>query len=829
MFFIGVGRRKNGSSKKFIYAPVIHRCMELRFYLLEADYKVVGEKPVIQLYGRTTDGKQICVVDEGFEPYFWVINEKDALARLEKLSIEQKERKTAVIKTELHQKNFLGKSIEAIKAYTRLPADIPVLREQINFAQCLEADVPFAKRYLIDKKITPLCLCEAKGEFLNQRLRIPVFKAESVVQVSDDVASPNMLAFDIETRSPLGKIAVPEQDPIIMLAFYRENFQKVITWKKFKTNLGYVEFVNSEAELIERFKETIEEQKPDIVCGYFSDGFDMPYIKARAEKYKINLDVGLDYSGIRMRKGRIASASITGITHIDIFRFVKQVIGKSLETTLYDLNSVAAELLEEEKEKVDLDQLPEAWEKNTEQLEAFCKYNLQDAYLTYKLTEKLMPNMTELVKIVGLPLFDASRMSFSQLVESHLITQAQRFNELIPNKPSYEESRSRRTRSYTGAFVYEPKPGLYKDVVVFDFRSLYPSIISAHNVSPDTLNCECCPEAEPAPGEQSRFCRKKKGFIAAVIEDIINRRMRIKEIIKKGRKDKMLDARQDALKTIANAMYGYMGFFAARWYCLECVKSITAYGRHYIHKVIDKAKKKFNVLYADTDSVFMTLDGKKRGEVEKFIDTINMELPGLMELEYEGLYPAGIFVSTKEKSAGAKKKYALMTEEGSIKIKGFETVRRNLSLIAKETQEKVLNIILKESNVKKAFEYTGEVISKLRNREVPLEKVIIHTQLQKEITTYDAIGPHVAIAQRMREEGKPIGAGSLIKYVVVQGKERIRDRARLPEEVGGNNYDAEYYIHNQVLPAVEKIFEVLGMNINELLEEKKQSKLSKFW
>ena len=104
----------------------------------------------------------------------------------------------------------------------------------------------------------------------------------------------------------------------------------------------------------------------------------------------------------------------------------------------------------------------------------------------------------------------------------------------------------------------------------------------------------------------------------------------------------------------------------------------SGYGRFYIKRVIQKAQDAgFKVLYSDTDSVFLTLDGKTKEDSEKFAEKINAELPGLMELEYEGFYPSGIFVSAKFGPYGAKKKYALIAEDGNLKIKGFETVKRN--------------------------------------------------------------------------------------------------------------------------------------------------------
>ncbi|MBW2980563.1 DNA-directed DNA polymerase [Candidatus Woesearchaeota archaeon] len=808
---------------------------KIQFFPIDVTYKVINGKAVIYIFGKTIDGKQLCVTDESFLPYFYVIPRKgfELREKIEKLKVGEGEEISEVVKTEIVNKKYLGKEVEAIKVFTKLPKDVPIIRDVIKNWEMIESineyDILFIRRYLIDKNIVPLTLCLAAGEFVNQKSKVPVLKAESVEHFSDDtLTKPRILAFDIETYNPLGKSVMPEKNPIIMIAFYGDGFQKVITWKRFKTDLDYIEFVDSEAKLIGRIKEVIEEYKPDILTGYFSDGFDFPYIRARASKYKIKLELSLDYSELKL--GKNDTAKIKGIAHVDVFKFIKRIMRIDLDTEVYGLNNVAAELLDEKKIDVDLDKLAEVWDNEVEKIEEYCRYNLHDSILTYKLCEKMLPSIIEFVKIVGLPIYDINRMGFSQLVEWYLLKQAPSFNEIAPNKPHYNEIGKRKLQTYRGAFVYEPEPGLYNDIAVFDFRSLYPTIIGSHNISPAMLNCDCCKGKEVTPTEEKYwFCTKKKGFIPTMIEELITRRMRIKEMMKEET-NVFLGARQNSLKLLANSFYGYLGFFAARWYSIECAKSVTAYGRFYIQKVIDKAKAEgFKVLYSDTDSIFLSLKGKSKKDAQLFSEAINVELPGLMELEYEGFYPRGIFVSAKIGPFGAKKKYALISEDGTIKIKGFETVRRNWSAIAKEVQENVLKIILKEHDKEKAFGYVKGVITDLRNKKVAIEKVIITTQLQKEIKSYDAIGPHVAIAQKLKNKGVVVGPGSMINYVVTQGKDRIRDRAKLPEEVKADEYDADYYINNQVVPAVEKIFEVIGYSKEDLVESKHQKKLDKFF
>jgi len=799
--------------------------VELDFYPLDASYAVVRDAPVIRIYALTASGEQACVLVEGFKPYCFAASQKLALEELKqglaKLPVF-KDDKPVSFDLEQSSLHLLGREIACFKLIAQLPEDIPLIREALDAQglEALEADIPFAKRYMIDTGLVPLALYRAYGEQVAGIMKVPSFAASRIEKISDQApGNLNVLAFDIETHSPLGKFAVAEENPIIMLGFASESFQKVITWKSFKTELDYVEFVPSEFELISRFKEIIDRQKPDVIVGYFSDGFDLPYIKARAEKYKINLELGPYNSPIIIRKGMMPSAEIAGIIHLDLFKFIRKIMGRSLETDSFDLDSVAKELVDESKDKIDFDEMNRVWESRPEELEKYCRYNLQDALITLKITHKVMPSIIELVRVIGLPMQDVTRMGYSQLVEWHLIKRAREFGELVPSKATYSEIRDRKSKTYEGAFVFEPEPGIYQNIAVFDFRSLYPTIIHAHNISPDTLHCSCCPS--------ELFCKKKPGFVATVIGDLIKRRMSVKQMIKESPQDKFLGARQEVLKTIANSMYGYLGFFGARWYSIECAQSITSFGRQYIQTVIQQAAGAgFKVLYSDTDSVFLLVGQKPREEVVSFVASINKQLPELMELDLEGFYRSALFVSAKAKEAGAKKKYALLSESGKLQIKGFETVRRNTSIIAREIQEKVLQLILTEVNHETALAYVRETVSKLRRREIGIDKVIITTQLRQDIDDYDSIGPHVAVAKRMRLLGKRIGPGTIISYVITPGKEKISQRARIPDEAG--EYDTEYYVNNQIIPAVARIFAVFGLKPEDIIAQN-QSKLDSFF
>jgi len=200
-----------------------------------------------------------------------------------------------------------------------------------------------------------------------------------------------------------------------------------------------------------------------------------------------------------------------------------------------------------------------------------------------------------------------------------------------------------------------------------------------------------------------------------------------------------------------------------------------------------------------------------------------------MELELEDFYRRGIWVTKRTGEFGAKKKYALITEDKKLKIRGFETVRRDWCNLAREIQNKVLRMILEDGNEKSALLYLKEIIKKVKERKIERKEILIRTQLKKSIENYKAITPHVIAAQKMKEQKIPIDEGALIEYFIAETREKkklVREKVKLVHEKG--EYDIKYYLERQILPAVENILQVFGINTSELISGKKQTKLGDF-
>lgn len=790
--------------------------MKIGFYPLDIDYES-GEKVTIKLFGRTTEGKKIELVDDSLQPYFWVTAKKELEILKKKI-----ENMKGVVKAEIENKKFYEEPIKAIKVTVKTPGDVQKVGHDIrhtrNVEAVLEVDINFTRRYLIDKDIIPLQLHEVEVE--DNRIK-------KITPKEGSYDEPKVLAFDIETYFEPGRYSVDTRDPIISLSLYGEKLKKVITWKKFPTEED-ITFVSNEAELIKEFMKTIKQYDPDYLVGYFSDGYDIPYIRTRAEKNKVDLDK--EIKGLNINRRRTTKAETT-VVHIDLFSFIITIMGPALKTENFDLNSVARELIGEGKADMEIAKMGLVWDSGSKEIEEICMYNLRDSEITYKLCNRIITNLNELTKVIGQPIFDISRLSYGPLVEWYLVRKAKQYNEICPNRPVRETIMTRMMKEkYKGAFVYDPKPGFYENLALVDFKGMYPSIIVSYNITPTTITTEKkgsyeTPEIEHDGKTIRYYFTKKEGFIAKSIKEIIIKRNELKKALRE-KFDKALEGRSYALKTVSNSAYGYMGFFGARWHSRECAESITAFARYYIQKTIEEAQEEFEVIYGDTDSIILKLDKKTKKDVLEFIKKVNDKLPGIMELELDNMYPRGIFVSKKSEAKGAKKKYVLLNEKGELIVKGFESIRRGWSKLAKDVQRKVFVMVLKENNKEKAVEYVKKVIKDLRAKKFEIEDMIIKTQLQKNLGDYQSRGPHVAVAERMREKGMHVGIGTTITYVVTPGKGQIRDRARPPKEA--EDYDPEYYINNQIIPAVGPIFEVLGYKKEYLTELANQKKLGDF-
>ena len=830
--------------------------MKTKFFPIDYDYFDFQGRNYMKIVGRDDKGKRLCIIDT-CPIYLWAvlkekINEKKLITLTEKISkieLDINGRKTKVEKVEVHEKNFLGKKVTALKIFATNYKDLHDLASSLDFPEIESRrgfDLGFSTHYIIEKKLTPLNWHEISGEFAGpefpgiENLEVDqCIKVESIENISQEKApkfKPRVLAYDIETDD----IKIGEGE-ILMVSLASENFKKVITWKNqdlegsktLHKSSPDIEFVKDESELIEKFVEEVKKFSPDFLVGYFSDGFDLPYLRGRAQKLKIPLSLGLDGSQPKFSRGGVRggyTAKNFGITHIDILKFIQTAYSQYMQSETLSLNEVAKEFLGDTKKEFKIESSSKITEK--ENWDDYFEYCLQDSILTYGLFEKMWSDLLGFTNVIQEPVFDISRNGMSTNVEDFLIHNLERFNEIPEKRPTHEEIGERRQRQkYEGAFVFEPTPGLYEKVAFFDFTSFWPSIIVTFNLSKSTLlKKKEKNSVEATVLDKKVYFTKEKGFFPELLKEIVLKRKQYKKELAQSKNDDAIKrARSNAYKLLANASYGYMGFFGARYYCPEASGAATAISRKFIKETIKKIDEEgYKTIYSDTDSIALLLEGKTENQSLKFLEELNSKLPGIMELELEGFFKRGIWVTKRSGMIGAKKKYALIDKNGKLKIRGFETVRRDWCRLAREVQNKVIRDVLEDGNEKRALKYVKEVVKKIKQREIDKKELIIKTMLKKPISEYKAISPHVIAARKMKEREMTSGGGLIEYYIAETGNKKslVRDKVKLPDEKG--EYNIEYYLDRQILPAVENILQVFNIDIKEVLEGKRQTTLGDF-
>jgi DNA polymerase I len=794
--------------------------------LFQISFDHSSDKIIAKLYGRSLDGKKICLLDTAFD-YIYAETTKGydvvtsflesfgTAIRYEKLDAEINDTPISLLKIYTPSVAITETLVSALK------------KEGIS---CYEHDVGFERKYLVEKQLSYAKTYRASYTPENHSFRADIVgRLDSFSETNEDII-PRVAYFDIETFDDGGGINY-DKNPILMISIITD-IKKVLVAKSYPTTRKDVEVFTSESDMLERFKDIIQSFNPDILCGYNIKGFDIPYLLRRYEIYGVNFDIGLNFSSVVVERNK-KKFSLEGILFFDVFQLLRYIMRAAIPDGSLSLDNVSKKLLQTSKREVHLAELSSIWnhEQTDSSLDVFVDYCLYDSELCIDLFNYFKYDILEFSKMLNVTYEELSQLSFSQIVEYYLINSSREFNQIVPNKPDPDEVRSRSLLRFQGAFVYDPQPGFYENLAVFDFRSLYPTIIESHNITKGRLFGTEVSDSIKVPGKPYFFKQKPKAFIPSIAESLISRRGRLKELIKTVSEIEkpILASRIGTLKVIANSLYGYLGFYMARWYSYECAESVTAFGRDYIKQVISIFEKKdFKVIYSDTDSIFILLGNQDISVAESLAEEVNSELPGLMQLELENVFSCGIFVGIRNVQKGAKKKYALLDNSGTLKVAGMAMVRGDWSKIARMTQKEVIEILLKERNVSKAKQYVIETLAALHKK--PLDEFIISTKLTKPVDEYESKGPHVVVAQRMMQRGAAVRPGSYIKYVIIKGeKGKIGNRARLPDEVSVSAIDHDYYIENQILPVLEGLFDVFGYDITELKNNKNQQSLDSFF
>ena len=884
------------------------------FQILDADYEVINDSnPVIRLFGRGADGKSVCCFVPGFEPYFYLKASGDlhAVARLIKETFAQ------VKKVEIVEKfepiGYQKTKKEMLKITTHLPRDVPEIRDDILKLQevmraegkweVYETDILFRNRFLIDKNLGGMVWLSAEGAPVDPvkyfrggnsgSSRCENFACDSSILASGfkkienfTIAPLKYLSFDIECLPLDGGMPSPDVSPIIMISFsfepeYRGHKTLVLLAKPVEGINSDVLPCKDETEMLNRFFEIFCEYDPDIVAGYNHQDFDIPYITDRvralaAQGKAINPVVGRDGSKIGYRRfGLLTRTEIKGRVVVDALPLVR----RAFSLKQYTLRAVSKELLNREKLDVPPLEMEEYWFDTGEKFRKFVDYARRDAELALELilNLRLLDKYIALAQVSGSLLQEIVDGGQTSMVETLLLREFGRRDRVLLPKPDDEVSAERYEMSsdLKGGEVLEPKKGLLENVIILDYKSLYPTIMMAHNLCYSTVVTGDRPDGatiKPPSGGEFVPPDVYKGIVPSILEDLLNQRSLTKKRMRSTSDEneyRVLDATQLAVKILLNSFYGYSGYARARLYNLTLANAVTSFGRsnilntrdiiNTIGKIVlrngaallleeagelsphDKVVE-LSVAYGDTDSVFVHCQSTEDLSLEevslvgnRLSNIVSASLPDPMELEFESIAKRALLI--------AKKRYALWLFEprnsgweDKIKVKGMETVRRDWCELTSVTLNRVLELVLIEGNVDRAVEHVRKVVNNVRNLDPAkdseiIESLILTRTLTRKSESYKNKQPHLTVAEKLKERtGVMPSIGTRIPFVITAGKGLFVDRAEDPDYVREHNIpiDVDYYIKKQILPPVERILEVFGVKLSSLDFDSKQKGLFDF-
>ncbi|MFB0543211.1 MAG: DNA-directed DNA polymerase [Candidatus Bathyarchaeia archaeon] len=777
--------------------------MKVTFWLLDINYEVKDHQPEVWLWGIDKENKRVLIIDRGLLPYFYLLikedeDPKDVVERIRDL------RKELPLLQDLEpvERRFFGRPVEAVKVVCRDPDVLSGYSKKLGkvpgVEMCLEDNIRYSMRYLIDQAVTPCGWHEVEVEEAENPGGLQVeeiYRAKAPPKYVEraEIPSPRILGFTMVAYGRRGT-PKPERDPVVVLSV--------------ATNSGEeAQFIAEEGDdrhIIEDFIQYVRGFDPDIIVGYGSNQRDWPYLLTRAKRLKLRLSV--DRGGGVPHTSVYGHISLTGRINIDLYDLADEFPEVKVKT-LENIADFLGVMKLKERTLIEEIDIPDYWEA-PERRRILLKYSLENLHSVMGVAEAMLDYAVQLSTLVGIPLDHIGTAAAGFRVEWFLIREAYRIGELVPTR------RERPYRPYVGGMVLKPRPGIHENIAVLDFKSMYPNIMIAKNLSPDTYLQP--KEAEPpggvnvAPEVGHRFRKEPPGFYKEVLTRLLEARDEVRERLRtldsKSVEYRVLDARQRAVKVITNASYGYAGWLGARWYLKPVAEATAAWGRHTIRNTIDMAKRMgLEVIYGDTDSVFISYDPER---VERLSREVGEELG--LEIKPDKVYPRILFTE-------AKKRYCGLLPDGSLDIVGLEVIRGDWAGVAKKVQETVLEILLKERSPEKAAEFVRSYISDLRARRVPYRDLIIWKTLTKPVKDYKVRAAHVEAAKTLMGEGWDLTLGDKVGYVITVGEGRLYEKARPYTLASYEEIDLSYYVENQVIPAALRILEQFGATKEGLL------------
>ncbi|MCJ1288122.1 DNA polymerase zeta [Xylographa opegraphella] len=640
-----------------------------------------------------------------------------------------------------------------------------------------------------------------------------------------------------------------------------------------KQTSAEVEVEQTELDMINRMIELVRSYDPDILTGFEVHGGSWGYVIERA-RIKYDYDLCDEFSRVKsLSHGRFGKENdkwgfnqtstirITGRHVINVWRAMRG----ELNLLQYTMENIAFHLLHRRIPHYSFVNLTKWYNTGkSRDLSMVIDYFVSRVQLDLEILEQseLIPRTSEQARLLGVDFFSVFSRGSQFKVES-LICRIAKPENLILVSPSRNQVGQQNALECL-SLVMEPQSAFYTSpLLVLDFQSLYPSVMIAYNYCYSTFLgrvvnwrgqnkmgftdykrearlLELLKDHINIAPNGMMYVRPeiRKSLLAKMLGEILETRVMVKSGMKVDKDDKalqrLLNNRQLALKLIANVTYGYTSAsFSGRMPCSEIADSIVQTGRETLEKAIalihSVEKWGAEVVYGDTDSLFVYLKGRTKdeafdigNEIAKSITDMN---PRPVKLKFEKVYFPCVLLA-KKRYVGFKYE-SKAQQEPDFDAKGIETVRRDGTPAEQKIEENALKILFRTADLSQVKDYFQAQCAKIMKGKVSIQDFCFAKEVK--LGTYsDKVPPPpgaLISTRRMLEDPRAEPQyGERIPYVVVTGVPgaRLIDRCVAPEVLLQSDHyeiDAEYYITKNLIPPLERIFNLVGANVRHWYDE----------
>lgn len=630
---------------------------------------------------------------------------------------------------------------------------------------------------------------------------------------------------------------------------------------------------DDELDLLNRMVDVVRSHDPDILTGYEVHNSSWGYLIERARlQYEFNLPD--EFSRMKSQShGRFGKdADRWGFTHTSTVRItgrhtinIWRAMRSELNLLQYTMENVVFHLLHRRIPHYTFSTLTRWFRSDKPRdLAKALDYFLTRTQLDLEILDanELIPRTSEQARLLGVDFFSVFSRGSQFKVES-LMFRIAKPESFVLVSPSRKQVGAQNALECL-PLVMEPMSSFYTSpLLVLDFQSLYPSIVIAYNYCYSTClgrvtswrgtNKMGFADFKRTPGLLELVKDKiniapngmmyvkpemRKSLLAKMLGEILETRVMVKSGMKVDKDDRtlqqLLNNRQLALKLIANVTYGYTSAsFSGRMPCSEIADSIVQTGRETLEKAIalihSVEQWGAEVVYGDTDSLFVYLKGRSKDEAFRIGDEISKAVtdmnPRPIKLKFEKVYHPCVLLA-KKRYVGFKYESPAQ-KEPEFDAKGIETVRRDGTPAEQKIEEKALKLLFRTSDLSQVKRYFQAQCTKIMTGRFSVQDFCFAKEVK--LGTYSDRGPAppgalIATKRMLKDPRLEPQYGERVPYVVIAGAPgaRLFERCVEPERLINEEHaelDAEYYISKNLIPPLERIFNLVGANVRQWYDE----------